>query len=234
MPAHLKVVGSLGFVAVGVATPIVDWPAFVWFGALMTCILTVAQVPVATVLRRALIEVPFVAFAALMPFVGGGSTLDVGPIALSRAGLEAAASILAKGTLGVLAAIALSATTPARDLVKGFERLRVPTVLVQILSFMIRYLNVVNSEVERMRVARASRGFEARGVRSWPVLARAAGALFIRSFERGERVFLAMTSRGYDGTMPGAEPVPVGPRWWCAAMAPAVLALVGSVVARVS
>ena len=45
-----------------------------------------------------------------------------------------------------------------------------------------------------MRIARESRGFEARGVRHWPVLATTAGALFIRSYERGERVHLAMLS----------------------------------------
>jgi cobalt/nickel transport system permease protein len=63
-------------------------------------------------------------------------------------------------------------------------------------------MNVVNDEMERMRIARASRGFEATGMRHWRVLANSAGALFIRSYERGERVHLAMVSRGYKGSMP--------------------------------
>jgi cobalt/nickel transport system permease protein len=54
----------------------------------------------------------------------------------------------------------------------------------------------------RMRMALTARGFEARNPRHWPVLARSAGALFIRSYERGERVHLAMLSRGYDGRLP--------------------------------
>ena len=49
----------------------------------------------------------------------------------------------------------------------------------------------------RMRIALASRGFTARNPRHWPVVARSAGALFIRSYERGERVHLAMVSRGH-------------------------------------
>jgi cobalt/nickel transport system permease protein len=53
-----------------------------------------------------------------------------------------------------------------------------------------------------MRVARASRGFSSRSVRAWPALAASTGALFIRSYERGERVHLAMLARGYDGRMP--------------------------------
>lgn len=233
LPAHVKIVAALAFVSVGVATPIARWQAFGWFAVLLASVLATARIPLATILRRATIEVPFVAFAALMPFFGRGDPVSAGPLTVYRDGLEAAASILAKGTVGVLVAIALSATTPARELIRGFERLRMPTVLVQILSFMIRYVNVVNSEVERMRIARASRGFEARGIGAWPVLARAAGALFIRSYERGERVFLAMTSRGYDGRMPGSEQLASTPRQWCTALAPAALACAGSLVAMV-
>jgi cobalt/nickel transport system permease protein len=67
------------------------------------------------------------------------------------------------------------------------------------MSFMVRYLDVVTDEMRRMKVARESRGFTARNPRHWPVVARSAGALFIRSYERGERVHLAMLSRGYTG-----------------------------------
>jgi cobalt/nickel transport system permease protein len=80
-----------------------------------------------------------------------------------------------------------------------------PNLLVQIATFMLRYLNVINDEMERMSVARSSRGFEARGIKDWKFLASAAGALFIRSYERGERVHLSMISRGYEGTLPAIE-----------------------------
>jgi cobalt/nickel transport system permease protein len=53
-----------------------------------------------------------------------------------------------------------------------------------------------------MMVAMRSRGCDPRSPRQWPTLARAMGALFIRSYERGERVHLAMLSRGYDGRLP--------------------------------
>ena len=79
---------------------------------------------------------------------------------------------------------------------------------------MVRYLDVVTDEMARMRVARESRGFTARDIRQWPVLARSAGALFIRSYERGERVHLAMLSRGYTGTMPLLDSVAATPAQW--------------------
>ena len=78
-----------------------------------------------------------------------------------------------------------------------------------------------------MRIARESRGFAARGVRSWGVLAKSAGALFIRSYERGERVHLAMVSRGYDGSMPVIDEVTARRAQWgtAAALAAAALAV---------
>jgi cobalt/nickel transport system permease protein len=145
---------------------------------------------------------------------------------VSQSGLAAAWALLVKGTLGVLASLTLAATTEPRDLLAGLERLRVPNLLVQIMGFMVRYLDVVTDEMRRMRVARESRGFTARDVRHWPVIARSAGALFIRSYERGERVHLAMVSRGYAGSMPVIDEVTASRAQWSYALALPFAALV--------
>jgi cobalt/nickel transport system permease protein len=116
--------------------------------------------------------------------------------------LLAAAGIVAKGTLGVLSAVVLSTSTTARELLRGLEKLHLPKLMVQIAAFMLRYVNVISDEMERMKVARESRGFIATGLKDWKVIAIAASALFIRSYERGERVHLAMLSRGYSGVLP--------------------------------
>ncbi len=92
---------------------------------------------------------------------------------------------------------------------------------------MIRYGDVITDEMRRMSVARRSRGFEARGVRHWGVLAKSAGALFIRSYERGERVHLAMVSRGYTGTIPVLDEVTATrAQWTCAAALPLTALLI--------
>ena len=95
-----------------------------------------------------------------MPFFGKGNTIDLGPFTLYEDGLLAGTAIVAKGTLGILVAINLSATTTARQLLRGLELLKLPSMMVQIASFMLRYVNVVNDEMERMKVARESRGFD--------------------------------------------------------------------------
>ena len=202
IPPHIKILAGLLFIVVAVSTDITNWPAFVAYFAIIITITQIAKLPIITVFKRSLIEVPFVLFALLMPFFGTGEVVEVGSLNLYVDGLLAGASIVVKGTLGILVAINLSATTTAREILNGLEILKMPTPMVQIASFMLRYVNVVNDEMLRMAVARASRGFEATGVRQWPVLATAAGALFIRSYERGERVHLAMLSRGYTGVLP--------------------------------
>jgi cobalt/nickel transport system permease protein len=200
-PAHLKIATLLGFMLTVVATP-PDWyPVFGVYLVSVLAVIAVSQVPFGYIGKRMVIEVPFVLFALLMPVVSTGPRIDVLGIALSAPGLLAGWGLLAKGTLGVMASLTLAATTEPRDLLRGLERLRVPTQLVQIVGFMIRYLDVVTEEMRRMRIARESRGFTGRGLRAWPVYASAAGALFIRSYERGERVHLAMLSRGYDGNL---------------------------------
>ena len=205
MPAHLKIVAGLLFIIVAVATSISNWQAFIGYFLLIGLALAIAQLPVRKILSRATVEIPFVLFAFLMPFFGAGEKFELFGLSLYREGLLAGAAIIAKGTLGLLVAITLSGSTKAREIIGGLEILRLPALMVQIATFMLRYVNVVSDEMERMKVARQSRGFEARGIADWKILTQAAGALFIRSYERGERVHLAMLSRGYLGIMPVME-----------------------------
>ncbi len=202
VPAHLKILALLGFMIVVVATPRDWYPVFGVYLLLLAAVIGMSRVPPTYLLKRTVVEVPFVLFAVLLPFVATGPRTEVLGVTVSQHGLEAGVALLIKGTLGVLASLTLAATTEPQELLLGLERVRLPQQLVQIMAFMVRYLDVVTGEMRRMKVARESRGFSARNPRHWPVLARSAGALFIRSYERGERVHLAMLSRGYTGRMP--------------------------------
>jgi cobalt/nickel transport system permease protein len=201
-PAHVKLLVLVGFMLTVVATPREWYPVYAGYLAVLVGVIAVSKVPPLYIVKRMVVELPFVVFALLMPFIATGPRTDVLGASVSEAGLLGAWGLLAKGTLGVIASLTLAATTEPRDLLVGLERLRVPNQIVQIMGFMIRYLDVVTDEMRRMRIAREARGFRARSPRCWPVIARSAGALFIRSYERGERVHLAMLSRGYTGRLP--------------------------------
>ncbi|RDG33947.1 cobalt ECF transporter T component CbiQ [Streptomyces corynorhini] len=225
LPPHCKLAAVFCFVVVVVSTPREAVWAFALYGALLAAVAAVARIPAGFLLRRLLIEVPFVAFAVLMPFVVPGEQVTFLGLSLSVPGLWGAWNVLAKGTLGVAASVILASTTELRALLLGLQRLRLPPLLVQIASFMIRYGDVITDEMRRMSIARRSRGFEASGPRHWGVLAKSAGALFIRSYERGERVHLAMVSRGYTGTMPVIDEVTADRTQWAYAAALPVSAL---------
>ena len=204
----MKILALFAFLLVVVTTPITNpWSYAVFFALILTAI-AIARLPLFTVLRRSLIEIPFVLFAFLMPFFGTGESFEVAGFTLYREGILAGSAIVAKGTLGVLGAITLSSTSTAREILRGLERLRLPALMVNIASFMLRYLNVVTDEMERMRIARASRGFEPRGIRDWRILSSVIATLFMRSYERGERVHLAMLSRGFTGVIPRSPEEP--------------------------
>jgi cobalt/nickel transport system permease protein len=202
LPPQVKILAAFITVLCVVATPRQEFWAFGAYLLLLGVVWVVAGVPVRWFAARALIEVPFVVLAVVLPLVGTGRRVDVLGVPLSVEGALAGWNILAKGTLGVLISLTLAATTSPRELLLGLQRLRMPSVLVTIATLMLRYAEIIVAEGRRMRIARISRGHDPRFLWQVSATARGIGSLFIRAYERGERVHLAMVSRGWTGTMP--------------------------------
>jgi cobalt/nickel transport system permease protein len=232
LPAETKVVATFAFVVAVVLTPPHALWAFGLDAVAVVAVVGLARLPLATVLRRLRIEVPFLAFAVFLPIVGGAPRVEVLGLPLSSPGLWAAWNIVVKGTLGVLASVVLSSSTPVVELLAGLERLRVPRVLTAVAGFMVRYLDVIVGEAGRMRVARLSRADDPRWLWQARSTAASAGTLFVRSYERGERVHLAMCARGFTGTMPPLHEHDAPAAAWCTAAALPVVAACAMVVAR--
>jgi cobalt/nickel transport system permease protein len=146
------------------------------------------------VLQRCALVTPFAAMMAA--FLAFERAPDYAPSLL----------VLGKAYGSVLVLGMLVASTPVPELVAGLERLRVPSVLVVTASFTYRYAQLLEQEWARMDRARLSRsGRTGRKVAWGPRLA----ALFVRSWDRAERVAAAMTSRGFTGTLPRGEARPL-------------------------
>jgi len=226
-----KLVATVAFVFAVVATPRDAFWAFGLYAGIIGAVAALARIPCSVFVRRLAIELPFVAFALLLPIIGTGPDTEVLGISLSIPGLWGAWNILIKGTLGVAATGILVATTDVRDLLHGLERLRVPTAFTAIAGFMIRYGEVVTGELRQMRVARISRGHDPRWFWQARAIAATAGTLFIRSYERGERVYLAMASRGYGGTVRTTTVRAPTRDWFVALSFPAAGMLIAGVAA---
>ncbi|MDN5857318.1 MAG: cobalt ECF transporter T component CbiQ [Pseudonocardia sp.] len=224
LPPEVKIIAAaVGVVAI-VATPRAAFGVFASYGVLLAGIWLLAGIPFGWMLRRSLIETPFVALAVLLPFAGDGPRIVWLGMSLSEPGLYGAWNILVKGTLGVLTSLTLAGTTPLRDLLLGLQRLRAPNMVLTIATLMLRYVDVITGEAHRMRLARISRGHDPRFLWQVGATARGIGALFVRSYERGERVHLAMLSRGWTAAMPQLGERHTTGRQWLAGLAPAALA----------
>ena len=214
LPPEVKVVAAfLGVVCV-VAVPREAFAVFGGYFLLLVAVWALARIPLGWIARRSLIELPFVVLAVLLPFAEGGARVEWLGLSLSAEGLLAGWNILIKGTLGVLTSLTLAATTPLRDMLLGMQRLHAPAILTTIATLMLRYIDVIAGEARRMRLARISRGHDPRFLWQAGATARGVGALFLRSYERGERVHLAMLSRGWTGAMPQLSDARTAPRDW--------------------
>jgi cobalt/nickel transport system permease protein len=114
-------------------------------------------------------------------------------------------NITAKALLGAGLVTLLTETTPFPLLLRALDQLRCPSIFLLLLAFCHRFLFVLRDEALRMKRAADARGFQGRWLWHAPVIGRMIGALFLRGYERGERVYLAMASRGFNGGMPAAE-----------------------------
>ena len=198
-----KIVGLAGITVVGVSTPPGLWPVLAACALALVAIAATAQVGPRVIWQRARVVLPLVLFVAVfVPFVRGGEKVDLGPVAVSQEGLTTFVAVSSKALIGTVSAVLLSATTSFPDVLHGLERMRAPRLLTLIAAFMYRYLFVIGGEARRMRVALAARGYRPRHALQASAIGRVATALFLRTYDRGERVYVAMLARGYTGATP--------------------------------
>jgi cobalt/nickel transport system permease protein len=180
----------------------------VWLGgaaaALLVAAVAFSRLPFFYVFRRAAIVLPFaLVIGVFLPFTTEGqvacrlSAFGYGAV-VTDAGLRLYATIVLKAYLSLAYVVLLLATTPFRSLLRALAWYRVPRFLLSLLSFTYRFIFLLVEEIERLERAWAARYFGRRRAAQFATLGAAVAALFARSYERAERVWAAMLSRGYD------------------------------------
>lgn len=207
------------------------WPYAV-DAALLTGAIAWSRAPLRPLAGRLLVELPFIAFVVLLPFVAHGPRVHLLGVGMSQDGLWSAWGIVAKATLAVLATGVLSATTPAPAILAGAQRLGIPRQFTTVAAFALRYLQVVLDELRRLQLARVARADDPRWLWQARAVAQSAGALAVRCFERGERVHIAMLARGFDGRLPDLQlAAPARSAAWLLALAAPALAVATTLAA---
>jgi cobalt/nickel transport system permease protein len=208
---RVKVVVTVLFILSNALLPDGAWLAFFLAWGLVLLISRLAGLGWAYVVRRSFVALPFAMAAVTVVFNLPGETLaalKLGPwqVAVTDAGVIRFVSIVARAWLSVQMAILLTATTRFPDLLHALHHLHVPHLLVTIVSFMYRYLFVLADEALRLLRAREARSAKSETRRSGGSIAwrarvsgNMAGQLFLRSYERSDRVYNAMLARGYGG-----------------------------------
>ncbi len=208
---RIKVLITVLFILSNALLPDGSWAAF----ALAWLFLLVANdqsgLGLGFTLKRSVVALPFALVAVSAIFSPQGTPLaiwDLGFVTLipTDLGLIRFLSILVRSWLSVQVAILLVATTQFPDLLHALEHLRLPRTLTTIIAFLFRYLFVLTNEVFRIQRAREARsagipGLKGGGSLSWRIKTTGsmAGQLFLRSYERSDRIYQAMISRGYTG-----------------------------------
>jgi cobalt/nickel transport system permease protein len=223
---RVKVVVTVLFIVSNVVLPDGAWLVFLLSWGLIITVNALAHLPLTYALKRSFIALPFALAAVTAIFTSPGRplvafTLGSWEMIATDAGLIRFVSIVIRGWLSVQMAILLTATTQFPDLMHALRHLRLPQILVAVISFMYRYLFVLADEAMRLLRARDARSARLPSRKSggsvwWRarVAGNMVGQLFLRSYERSERVYNAMVARGYRGHFLTLNPHTLKPFDW--------------------
>lgn len=140
-------------------------------------------------------------FVVLLALTGGEPYRVMAGVSLSEPGMKLAARLIVKVSAIVLLVVTLFATSPIHRTMAALQRLRLPSVFVQLIYFTYRYVFVFADESSRMRQALVARGWSGRfNSRTLATVGQLVGNLLVHSIDRAERVQQALSARGYDGT----------------------------------
>ena len=223
---------ALLFVFAVVLTPNGHWQTWAVYGLGLLSLILSARLTITELLKRLAVEFAFVGVVLVGTlFREGGEVIwSWGILKITTVGLTILASVSIKALLSLTMLNLLTLTTSVPALLHAMKELRIPPLLVATLSSMYRYISVLIAEFEAMRRAALSRNLmnSNRSIRL--VVGNTIGALFIRTYERGNRVHQAMLSRGYQGIPPMEKIAPGGKQDLVALTLTLLLALLGQVI----
>lgn len=204
---RIKIIAFFLFILIILSTRSNSFLLFGLYAVIIFVLILLSRIPIKFILNRSLIIIPFVLMIAVFaPFIRKGGIIkeySLGTIKLnvSYDGLMVFWNVLIKSYLSILCMILLTTSTRFSDLLKAFEKLKIPRLIVILISFTYRYVFVFQDELQSMIRAKESRSYGRKRWLNFKILANMIGVLFIRAYERGERVYYAMRSRGFEGSI---------------------------------
>ncbi len=190
-------------------TPNGQWKTWGVYGVGVLFLILISRVSWVSLFSRVIIEFAFVGVVLLGTlFRPEGEVIwSWWILQITTTGVMVLGSVTTKVILCLLLLNTLVLTTEIPALFQALLALKMPPLLVAIMASMYRYIDVLNREFTTMKRAAISRNLMSNRKMIRYVMGNAIGSLFIRSYERGELIYQAMLSRGYQGIPVTSETV---------------------------
>ena len=221
--ARVKLLAILVFVAFTStlkALPVLGFATFFMLG-----LAAAARITPGIIIKRLAWVIPFAGgMIVFFPFIIPGEAvlhMNFGLFTLTATdkGVAHAVMLSLRVFVAVMAVTLLVSTTKFNDLTCALRNLKVPVIFVELIEFTIRYIFVLTDEVARMKTARRARNFQNGGSllsrHTFKTLGQTVAVLFIRSYERGDRIYNAMLARCYSGQVRTNEQFSLRTADWC-------------------
>lgn len=181
----VKMVVSLALIIGLISTPAVSWLYGICLG-LLFMLIYLAELPLLAILNKMLIILPLALFVVVFNILLNGFS-------------QASLYVAVKTCCCLLTVVILISTTKVHEILKVLKAWHLPNILLLILSFLYRYFFLLIDEFCKMEQALKFRNM---GLGRWQtvrLLAHISGTMFLKTYERAERVYSAMIMRGYNG-----------------------------------
>ncbi|MCM8781790.1 MAG: cobalt ECF transporter T component CbiQ [Candidatus Omnitrophica bacterium] len=189
--ARLKVILLVGFLLLIVLSPLKYILLFLLYILGVIALIYLSKVPVKFIFKRVIEIIPFIVVIAFS-------------VLFREKGYILFLSCALKAILAMLLVLVILSTTKFTQLLGALRQLKTPKLVINLLSFMYRYLFLLEDQFLTTQSAYESRNINNRNdFIKVKVLSNILGTLFIRTYERAEKVYLAMCARGYNSEKSG-------------------------------
>ena len=184
--AKTKIIFLVTILLLIIFSPIRYFALFLLYGLVVAALIYLSKVPLRFIFKRVAEIAPFIIIISISAL-------------FKKQGYILFLNCTVKAILAIVLILVASSTTKFSHLLETLKQFKVPNIFINLLSFMYRYSFLLEDEF-----LRTSRAYQSRDInnknnfRKVKILSNILGTLFIRTYERAERVYLAMCSRGYD------------------------------------
>ena len=206
LDARTKLLLFFSAVVIVASEPAGELGPFPYYYGAIAILAIAARASPGRLAKRCLAAAPFLLMAAALPWTAVALGDAAGGIDATRFG----SSVLLRGFAAILLLVLLTSTSPFHHLLWGLRKLHIPQALGQIVTLMYRQLFILIDEWRRAAQARECRSAGRLNLSRSSVYGKQLAVIFLRSWDRADRVHAAMTVRGFDGRLPLREPGRIG------------------------